>query len=286
MTAILRNSFEFRNYLNSLDETELTETLNDKEQINIIAVNIAGFIQKKKAKLLGTQEIEKVKAAGEGPTPADDSRPIIVAGDYGTEIISQRQSIQPITDRNLTESHKPFSPASEETAADATIADETLTDDIAENESPMHQFIPADLPDEKRKPEKLSSTGSRPAIRKYNTSETTVGRQTGSFNRARRDITSEQNAIKQSVPEHADESLPMEQLSGGEIQEAGYSGEYYQEQFLQPMNTSLTKYMKPKRSAVQLCFGVLFIAALPLTALIYLTVFMVFGALLRWLQRL
>ncbi|MGI6742398.1 MAG: hypothetical protein ACOX4O_01925 [Eubacteriales bacterium] len=268
-----------RNYLNSLDETELTETLNDKEQINIIAVNIAGFIQKKKAKLLGTQEIEKVKAAGEGPTPADDSRPIIVAGDYGTEIISQRQSIQPITDRNLTESHKPFSPASEETAADATIADETLTDDIAENESPMHQFIPADLPDEKRKPEKLSSTGSRPAIRKYNTSETTVGRQTGSFNRARRDITSEQNAIKQSVPEHADESLPMEQLSGGEIQEAGYSGEYYQEQFPSADEYQFDEIYETEKIRGSALFWVLFIAALPLTALIYLTVFMVFGAL-------
>ena len=69
-----------RNFLDSLDEDELNETLNDKEQINIIAANIATFIQKKKAKLLGTQEINKVKAAGEETGPSDEGRPMIVAG--------------------------------------------------------------------------------------------------------------------------------------------------------------------------------------------------------------
>lgn len=275
-----------RNFLDSLDEDELNETLNDKEQINIIAANIATFIQKKKAKLLGTQEINKVKAAGEETGPSDDGRPMIVAGDYRTEIISRRQITPPKTDRDLTEPNKPFSPDSEEITADAETSDE-LIDDLSENktlisgnESPMHQFIPADLPDEKREPEKLTSTGSRPAIRKYNTSETPVSaRQTGSFNRARRDITSEQNADKQNLPELAAESLPAEQLPVAEIPQESYPNDYYQQQFPSAEDYQFDEIYETEKIRGSALFWVLFIAALPLTALIYLTVFVVFGVL-------
>ena len=71
----------------------------------------------------------------------------------------------------------------------------------------------------------------------------------------------------------------MEQLSGEEIQEAGYPGEYYQEQFPSADEYQFDEIYETEKIRGSALFWVLFIAALPLTALIYLTVFMVFGAL-------
>jgi len=275
-----------RNYLDSLDETELAETLEDKEQINIIAANIASFIQKKKAKLLGTQEINKVKAAGEESTSADSARPIIVAGDDGTEIISKHQSIQPaqiIHDSINVRNTVP--PVVDSEISDANEAEEIISYDSEATEperhleeSPLQEFIPAEISLDKSSAEKISETGSRPAIRKYNTSETSI-RQTGSFNRARRDITSEQDAVDRSIQENEYESYPSEQMSAEGFQNAVYSGDYYQEQYSSVDDYQLDEIYETEKIRGSPLFWALFFATLPFTALIYLTVFIVFGAL-------
>ena len=51
-----------RNYLESLDDAELSDTLSDTEQLDNVAENIYTFIQKKKEKLVETQELNKVLA--------------------------------------------------------------------------------------------------------------------------------------------------------------------------------------------------------------------------------
>lgn len=256
-----------RNYLESLDSDELSETLADTAQIDAVAGNIYSFIQKKKEKLVETQELNKVLAE----TIAASSEP----AENGKQPHEERQIRR---EDNIPSQTQPEPQPQPEQNAPAEI-------------KPSQQ--PA-KPQNDSQPTESAKPKPRPEIRRYNTSEFATDHDPSSHsssfsavqgrqNKARRDLTSENPAVGSSSvsrdrryddsryftsagKRRSNNGQVTSYTSGGPVRGLADS----------PENDDAFFVEKAHGSPL---FWILFIGTLPFTALLYAALFVIYGVL-------
>ncbi len=252
-----------RNYLESLDDAELSDTLSDTEQLDNVAENIYTFIQKKKEKLVETQELNKVLAE----TIPSASGAAAVQAQQTQQTPPQTQTApqqpQPVPQISLTEDVR-----------QSSLPVPAQPQDIA----PSVPQTPASQNDQR------AAQSQRPSIRRYNTSEFAVDHDPSSHsstfgavgqrqNKARRDMTSENPAVSPSYPRERRYDDSRYFTSTGKK-----TGDRNQSSSRADNPENDDSYYVEKAHGSPL-FWILFIGTLPFTAIIYAALFIIYGAL-------
>lgn len=247
-----------RNYLESLDDAELSDTLSDTEQLDNVAENIYTFIQKKKEKLVETQELSKVLAE---TIPSPSAAAAQQTQQTPPQTQSAPQQPQPVPQISLTEDVRQSSlpvPAQPQEIAPSV------------SQAPQAQG-------DQRAPQQ------RPSIRRYNTSEFAVDHDPSSHsstfgavgqrqNKARRDMTSENPAVSPSYPRERRYDDSRYFTSTGKK-----TGDRNQSSSRADNPENDDSYYVEKAHGSPL-FWILFIGTLPFTAIIYAALFIIYGA--------
>ncbi len=267
-----------RNYLESLDENELGETLSDTEQLDNVASNIYSFIQKKKEKLVETQELNKVLAQtipSSGavlPQPQASDQPAAQAQPQPQVPVQPQLTLQ-TAQQNVQNAYPDL--YREDQAVKSEQPSQQTQREQPRQDAPQ---LP-DNPNQPRQP--------RPEIRRYNTSEFAVDHDPSSHsssfaavsqrqNKARRDMTSETPAVKQqsgSRDRRYDDSRYF--TSAGKRRDK-YGTSTGISRVDDPENDDSYGVEKAHGSPL---FWILFIGTLPFTAVIYAALFIIYGAL-------
>lgn len=248
-----------RNYLESLDDAELSDTLSDTEQLDNVAENIYTFIQKKKEKLVETQELSKVLAE---TIPSASGAAAVQAQQTAPQQAQQQTQPQPVPQISLTEDVR-----------QSSLPVPVQPQDIAPSVSQTPQ-----AQGDQRAPQQ------RPSIRRYNTSEFAVDHDPSSHsstfgavgqrqNKARRDMTSENPAVSPSYPRERRYDDSRYFTSTGKK-----TGDRNQSSSRADNPENDDSYYVEKAHGSPL-FWILFIGTLPFTAIIYAALFIIYGAL-------